>query len=233
MRRLQHAARRPRVLTSEHGFLELAGREDGIPLREAFLRFRDLVSADMEWADSRKARFRTRASCAKVAALVLTGASTVVLGIPAIPGRAAIALPMVALVTLIGGLEPFYNWRSRWVLMEETQYRLNRIRDEMDYYLVTTLSADLDRERLRRFFADQQDIWNDVSRQWVEFRKLDRAQPGAPATMTMDGGSSLSSGVSACRGGTGTVPRHGTRAGLGRPGPETPGTPIMHPPPPG
>jgi hypothetical protein len=44
----------------------------------------------------------------KVAALALTAASTVVLGIPAIPGRAAIALPMVALVTLISALEPFF-----------------------------------------------------------------------------------------------------------------------------
>ncbi len=70
---------------------------------------------------------------------------------------------------------------SRWVLMEETQYRLNRIRDEMDYYLVTTSAADLDRDRLRRFFTDQQDIWNDVSRRWIEFRKLDQSQPGGPA----------------------------------------------------
>ena len=55
------------MLSSERGFLELAGRDDGLPLREAFLRFRDLVSADMDWVDSRKARFRFRASCAKVA----------------------------------------------------------------------------------------------------------------------------------------------------------------------
>jgi hypothetical protein len=73
----------------------MAGREEGIPLREAFLNFRDLVSADMDWADSPKARFRSRASVAKVSALTLTAASTVVLGIPAIPGRAVIALPMV------------------------------------------------------------------------------------------------------------------------------------------
>lgn len=163
MRFPRRAARRPYEIPSERGFLELAGREADIPLREAFLRFRDLVSSDMDWADSRKARFRMRASCAKAAALTLTGASTVVLGIPAIPGRAAIALPMVALVTLISALEPFFNWRSRWVLMEETQYRLNRIRDEMDYYLVTTPAADLDRDRLRGFFTEQQDIWHDVS----------------------------------------------------------------------
>jgi len=34
------------------------------PLREAFLRFRDLVSADMDWVDSRKARFRMYAPLA-------------------------------------------------------------------------------------------------------------------------------------------------------------------------
>jgi hypothetical protein len=190
----RRATRRSHELPSDRGFLELAGRDDSISLREAFIRFRDLVSSDMDWADLRKARFRTRASCAKVAALALTAASTVVLGIPAIPGRAAIALPMVAFVTLIGALEPFYNWRSRWVLMEETQYRLNRIRDEMDYYLVTTTSADLDRERLRKFFADQQDVWHDVSRQWVEFRKLDQAQPGgASLPPALGGGTPLPS----------------------------------------
>jgi hypothetical protein len=187
MRPSQRTARKSAALPSEHGFLELAGRDGSSSLREAFLHFRDLVSADMDWADSRKARFRMRASCAKVTALALTGASTVVLGIPAIPARAAIALPMVALVTLISALEPFLNWRSRWVLMEETRYRLNRIRNEMDYYLVTTPAAELDRDLLYRFFTDQQEIWHDVSRQWVEFRKLDQAQPGGtPTTSALD-----------------------------------------------
>jgi hypothetical protein len=178
MKLSRRAARVPQALPAERGFLEIAGRDDGISLRDAFLRFRDLVSADMDWADSRKSRFRLRASCAKVAALALTAASTVVLGISAIPGRAAIALPMVALVALISALEPFFNWRARWVLMEETRYRLNRIRDEMDYYLVTTPAADLDRDRLHGFFTDQQDVWQDASRQWVEFRKHDQSQPG-------------------------------------------------------
>jgi hypothetical protein len=165
------------ALPSERGFLEMAGREAGIPTRQAFLHFRDLVSADMDWADSRKVRFRKRASRARIGTLALTAGSTVVLGIPAIPDRTSIALPMVALVTLLSGLEPYYNWRSRWVLMEETQYRLNRIRDEMDYYLVTTPEADLTHDRLNEFFKAQQEIWNDVSRRWIEFRKLDQTQP--------------------------------------------------------
>ena len=77
------------------------------------------------------------------------------------------------------------NRRSRWVLMEETQYRLNRIRDEMDYYLVITPEADISQDRLDKFFKAQQEIWSDVSRRWIEFRKLDQTQPtgGIPTTI--------------------------------------------------
>lgn len=50
------------VLPSEQGLLELADRQSDRPLREVFVHFRDLVSADMDWADSRKARFRRAAS---------------------------------------------------------------------------------------------------------------------------------------------------------------------------
>jgi hypothetical protein len=167
----------PTVLASDRGFLEMAGGDTGLPLRKKFLLFRDYVSAHRDWADSRKNRDRARASRTRVAMLALTGGSTVVLGISAIPDRTAIALPMVALVTLIGGLEPYFNWRSRWVLMEETQYRLHRLRDEMDYYLMTTPEADVSQDKLDEFFKVEQEIWSDVSRRWVEFRMLDQTQP--------------------------------------------------------
>jgi hypothetical protein len=57
------------------------------------------------------------------ASLILNAMSTVILGIEIIPGRSWIALPLVAAVTVLGALEAFLNWRSRWVLMEEAQYR--------------------------------------------------------------------------------------------------------------
>jgi hypothetical protein len=177
------------VLPSENGLLELAGRQADLSLREVFVHFRDLVSADMDWADSRKARFRRSASRVKLASLMLAALSTVVLGIKAIPIQTEIALPMVALVTMLGALETFFNWRSRWVLMEETQYRLNRLRDEMDYYLMVTPSDKVKREALDRFFAQQQLIWSDVSRRWIEFRALDASQPSGRTTFSKaDGG---------------------------------------------
>ena len=54
------------------------------------------------------------------------------------------------------------------------QYRLNRLRDEIDYYLVVTPSAELNQEKLNGFFEDQQAVWSDVSRRWIEIRKFDR-----------------------------------------------------------
>jgi hypothetical protein len=169
-------------IASEKGFLFVAGEDTNLSKREIFLKFRSTVSGDMEWADSRKHTFRRRASYVKVTTLLLTAAATVVLGISAIPSRATIALPMVALVTVLGGLDSFYNWRSRWVLMEETQYRLNRLRDEIDYYVITTSPDELSTERLKEFFLEQQGIWADVSRRWIEFRKLDQPSQGDQAT---------------------------------------------------
>jgi hypothetical protein len=89
---------------------------------------------------------------------------------------------MVAAVTALSGFEGFFNWRSMWVLMEECQYRLNRLRDEIDYYVVLTPEADLSRERLDQFFSLQQEIWADVSRRWIEFRKLERASEASDVT---------------------------------------------------
>lgn len=169
---------RPEVRAAENGFLELANRKADLPIRDALLSFRDLVSADMIWVHNRKSRFRRRAAIIRIIAVTLTAVSTVVLGIQAIPERASIALPMVAMVTVLGTLENFFSWRSRWALMEEAQYRLNRLRDEMDYYIVTTPSVNLERDRLNKFFGEQQEIWADVSRRWVEFRKIDRFSQG-------------------------------------------------------
>ncbi|MEV1320093.1 SLATT domain-containing protein [Micromonospora arborensis] len=119
--------------------------------------------------------------------MALAALSTVVLGINAIPANAEIALPMVATVTALGALEEFFNWRSRWVLMEETQYPLNRLRDETDYYLTVTPSSELQREPLDRFF-EQQLIWADVSRRCIDCRALDAAQPGSRFPTSTVGG---------------------------------------------
>ena len=162
---------------SERGFFVLSQRQSGVTPREAIVGFREVVDADLNWADGRKERYRRRAVAIKVASLVIAGLSTVALGVDPDGRGRVLALPLVAAVTVLAGLEPYMSWRNRWVSMEETRYELNRLRDEIDFYLVTTVAGDLDQERLQRFFADQQRIWRGVSKQWREFRTADAAIP--------------------------------------------------------
>jgi hypothetical protein len=44
---------------------------------------------------------------------------------------------MVAFVSVLTQIDAFFNWRVKWRLMEETQFKLNRLRDEVDFLLVT------------------------------------------------------------------------------------------------
>ena len=85
MRWRRHEQAPPGAVASENGLLDLAGRTTDLALSDVVRHFRTLVSADMEWTDSRKHRNRRRASAVKVGVLVLTALSTGVLGIKEIP----------------------------------------------------------------------------------------------------------------------------------------------------
>jgi hypothetical protein len=56
----------------------------------------------------------------------------------------------------------------------------------MDFYLVTTPVEQVTTDRLLEFFEEQQEIWHDVSRRWVEFRKFDRAPRDGHPAVTSD-----------------------------------------------
>ena len=165
------------TLPSDQGFLAIAGDQE-LSVREQVMSFRQLVSSDMDWTTIRRRRFQAKAARVKVTTLILTAASTVVLGISGIPARAAIALPMVALVSVLTALDTYFNWRSRWILMEETQYKLQRLRDKIDYYLVTTPAAEVAKTALDEFFSEQEVIWAEASKRWVEYRKAESSTGG-------------------------------------------------------
>jgi hypothetical protein len=96
------------------------------------------------YARSRKNRFRVRSSSVKVASLVLSVASTIILGLQKLNPWTGIAFSLIAIVTVVNTLEPFFAWRLLWVLMENTQYRFYRLRDELTYYIAATPSDQLD-----------------------------------------------------------------------------------------
>jgi hypothetical protein len=65
----------------------------------------------LAWTPNRTthASLRRSASRVKLGSLILAALSTVVLGIEVIPGRSWVALPLVASMTVLGGLETLFN----------------------------------------------------------------------------------------------------------------------------
>ena len=125
-----------------------------------------------EYARSRKRLFRRSSTAVKALALAMSGASTVILGFQNLNFWTGAGFVLVALLTVVNTLEPFFAWRSRWVLMEETQYRFYRLRDELSYYLAATPTDQVDPARIGEMFAEYQRVWDALGSRWLEVRRV-------------------------------------------------------------
>lgn len=135
------------------------------------VRLQGQVSEGITWARRRKAKFRRSASAIRSVSLVLAVASTIILGLQQLNFWTGLAFSFVAVATLVSAVEPFFNWRSRWILMEEAQYKLRRIQDELEYYLIKTAAADVTLDDLDPFFERLQGVWTDTSERWLTYRR--------------------------------------------------------------
>lgn len=124
------------------------------------------------YARSRKRWFRARSSTVRVVSLALSVTSTIILGLQTLNAWTGVAFALVAVVTTVNTLEPFFAWRDRWVLMEETQYRFYRLRDELTYYIAATKPDHLDEGKLREVFDEYQRIWDQLGSRWMEYRRV-------------------------------------------------------------
>jgi hypothetical protein len=139
--------------------------------RELALWVRAETVRGIRWAQPRKRRFRSAASLTRLAILTLSAASTVILGLQDLDYWASLGFTLVALSTVVTAMEPFFNWRSRWIMMEEAQYELRRIRDELDYLLATHSADALQREQVDPLFAREQQVWRHTSTRWLDERR--------------------------------------------------------------
>lgn len=124
-----------------------------------------------DYARARKDRFRRRSAGVKVGGLALSAIATIILGWQDLDVWTGLAFSLVALTTAVNALEPFFAWRSRWVLMEETQYRLYRLRDDLSYYIASRKAEQLDGADIRAIFDQYQNIWDQLGSRWLEYRR--------------------------------------------------------------
>src|SRR5262249_57372701 len=96
--------------------------------------------------------------------------ATIILGLQSLNAWTSIGFSLVAAVTVVNALEPFFAWRPLWVLMEEAQHRFYRLRDDLTYYIAECEPDQLATAKIRGMFDDYQQIWDQLGSRWLESR---------------------------------------------------------------
>lgn len=128
------------------------------------------IARGHDYARSRKHGFRLKSVVVRLTTLVLSAVSTIILGLQNLDPWTGTAFALVAVVTVVSALEPFFAWRSLWVLMEEASYRFHRLEDDLSYYVASTPVEEVDEERIREMFVRYQEIWDSLSSRWLKLR---------------------------------------------------------------
>lgn len=138
---------------------------------EVAVRLRDWTVRANDYSRSRKNKFRLFSSATKILSLLMSGAATIILGLQDLTFWAGLGFSLVALTTVVNAVEPFFNWRSRWVLAEEAQQGFYRLQEDLEYRIATRQPDELQVEDLDEFYRRYKKIWNEFSEKWLEDRR--------------------------------------------------------------
>jgi len=132
------------------------------------------IAEALSYTRIRRRRFRRGSIAVRLLSLLLSGASTVILGLQNLTFWASLAFSLVAVTTVLSAVEPFFNWRSRWVLMEDMQARLHRLDHDLTYLVAKTGADGLSPDQLDPYFERLQGIWEETSSAWLESRQAEK-----------------------------------------------------------
>ena len=143
----------------------------GLNLEEECRMLIEWCRSSNEYARVQKQRFRTSATITWVLSLSLSAGSTIILGLQDLSFWPSVGFILVALVTLVNGFEPYFNWRSRWVLSEEAQHHFYRLEEDIAHYLAGTPADQLNQIGVTGLYQRYCDAWNEYSKRWTESRR--------------------------------------------------------------
>jgi hypothetical protein len=106
------------------------------PRESAELLMRRITNGNA-YARGRKTQFMRMASAIRVLSLFLSSSATIILGLQGLGFWAGLGFSLVAVATAVSAVEPFFAWRSRWIMMKEMQHRFYQIADRLEHYLAT------------------------------------------------------------------------------------------------
>lgn len=147
---------------------ELVPGQSAMDLAE---RIRTRLTYASEWGRNSRQAWRRNASLTRILTLGMSAFATIALGLGDLEGWARAGFIASALVTTTSVIEPFFNWRARWVMADEAIARWYTIEDQLLTYVAATPHAELDLEHLQTFDASRQEVWDRFSSQWMSERR--------------------------------------------------------------
>ncbi|MFD5828122.1 SLATT domain-containing protein [Lentzea sp. NPDC060358] len=147
-----------------------SGLPSGLKPLELAHHLQSQIRRGHAYARSRKHRFRWKSVAVRLTTLVLSAVSTIILGLQNLDPWTGTAFALVAVVTVVSALEPFFAWRSLWVLMEDASSRFHRLEDDLSYYVASTPADQVEAERVREMFERYREIWDSLSSRWSRLR---------------------------------------------------------------
>src|SRR5262249_42604603 len=143
----------------------------GVSPYQGLLELKKWIADGISFTRTRKNQFRFGASVVKLLSLALSAAATIILGLQNLSFWAGLAFSLVALGTVVNAIEPFFNWRSRWVLMEEARYRFYRLEDDINILIVKKTEGNVLSRDVDTYYKRYRFIWDDLSLRWLEQRR--------------------------------------------------------------
>jgi hypothetical protein len=88
-----------------------------------------------------------------------------------------IALIFGVLVTVVSGINAFFNYRSLWVKQKVTLLQLYSLRNEIEFYKAGLDEDDtISERRVSAFFKSYQQIWDVSAEEWLRMRSESQQQ---------------------------------------------------------
>lgn len=139
--------------------------------RELARFIRQRLYDDRDYARIRRTDWRRKSTITWGCATLASAAATVILGLADLGTLASIGFVLSALVTSINAVEPFFNWRSRWVGAEEALASWHRIEESLALYVASTPEAELDRDQVVAYDREREIIWRTFAKDWLAARR--------------------------------------------------------------
>ena len=132
------------------------------------------IGDSIDYVQKARVRFQKWAGRIRVVTLVLSGVITVALGIrwdAYSDDLRNIAFVVGALTTMLASLDLYFNYRGLWVEHEEAEWRLQRLRDRIEFYISGVTDEAINAATIAEFHESYQWIWDNLSKSWLSLRR--------------------------------------------------------------